>query len=120
MHILNRDEVPEQLMIRLKDFEHKILKNTTLNAPEKLAILQRLVDMDAQIIVSKVEDEFENYINPADVKVKELQDYWIQEDIQVKCTTDAQIRKYFAATGTNTMKKLRVERTMQKLCIVSR
>ena len=39
MHILMGDEVPEQLMIWLKDLEDKILKNTTLSLPTKLAIL---------------------------------------------------------------------------------
>ena len=34
---------------------------------EKLAILRRLVDMEAQTIVSKVEDEFEDYANPEDI-----------------------------------------------------
>ena len=39
MHVLMGDEVPEQLMIWLKNLEDKILKNTTLSSPAKLAIL---------------------------------------------------------------------------------
>ena len=39
MHLLIGDEVPEQLMIWLKDLKDKILKNTTLSLPAKLAIL---------------------------------------------------------------------------------
>ena len=58
MNILNGNEIPEQLMILLKDFEDKIFENTTFTAPEKLAILRCLVDMEAQTIVSKVEAEF--------------------------------------------------------------
>ena len=68
MHILNEDEVPEQFMIWQKDFEDKILKNTTLTTPEKLAILQRLVDMEAQTIVSKVIDKFKDYAKPTDIE----------------------------------------------------
>ena len=56
MHILNEDKVPEQLMIWLKDFKDKILNSTALTVPAKIVILQRLVDMEAQTIVSKVED----------------------------------------------------------------
>ena len=67
IHLLNGDEVPEQLMIWLKDLKDKIIKNTTLTAPAKLAILWRLVDMEAQSIVSKVEDDFEDYTEPEDV-----------------------------------------------------
>ena len=39
MHLLNRDELPEEPMIWLKDFKDKILKSTALTAPAKLAIL---------------------------------------------------------------------------------
>ena len=39
MHLLNGDELPEQLMIWLKDLEDKILKNISLTTPAKLAIL---------------------------------------------------------------------------------
>ena len=92
-------------MIWLKDLKDKILKNTTLTAPAKLAILQRLVDMKAQLIVSKIEDDFKDYAKPEDVL--ELQDYQIREEIQAM--TDAQIRTYFVATGAAAMKKLRVE-----------
>ena len=74
-------------MIWLKDFKDQILKNATLTTLEKLAIFWRLVNIEAQTIVSKVEDELENYSDPTDIE--ELQEYWIREDIQVKCTTDA-------------------------------
>ena len=79
MKILNSDEIPKQLMIWLKDFKDKILKNITLTQVEKLAILRRQVDMEAQNIVRKVEREFEDYSEPNEVD--ELQDYLIPEDI---------------------------------------
>ena len=68
MHVLMGDEVPEQLMIWLKNLEDKILKNTTLSLPSKLAILWRLVDMEAQTIVSKTEEDFLCYAEPEDVE----------------------------------------------------
>ena len=54
-----------------------------LSAPEKLAILPRLVDMKEQTIVSKIKDKFEDYTDPDDVK--ELQNYWIRDDIAIHC-----------------------------------
>ena len=39
MKVLEGDEVPEQLMIWVKDLEDKVLKNEVLKAPGKLAIL---------------------------------------------------------------------------------
>ena len=61
MNILSSNETPEQLMIYLKDFKDKILKNIMLTTPDKLGILRRLVHMEAQTIVSRVEGEFESY-----------------------------------------------------------
>jgi len=43
------------------------LKNTVLIAPEKLAILKKIVDMEAQTIVSGVEVDFEGYSKVKDV-----------------------------------------------------
>ena len=67
MHLLNGDKVLEQLMIWLKNFEDKILKNVVLIVPAKLAIFQLLVDIKAQTIASKVEGEFWGYSEPANV-----------------------------------------------------
>ena len=47
MKVLDGDEVPEQRMIWCKDLEDKVLKNEVLKAPDKLAILPRLVDFEA-------------------------------------------------------------------------
>ena len=77
--LLNGDEVSKELMIWLKDLEDKILKNFVLTAPAKLAILQRLVNMEAQSIASKVESDCKGYIDPEDVS--QLQDYRIREYI---------------------------------------
>ena len=60
--------------------------------------------MEAQLIVSKVENKYKDYAEPEDVI--ELQDYHIRYKIQA--ITDAQIRTYFATTGAAVMKKLRV------------
>ena len=85
MYLLNGDEVPEQLMIWFEDFEDKIIKNVTLSSPAKLNTLRRLVNMKAQTIVSKTEEDFLRYAEPEDVL--ELQDYRIWEEIQAM--TDA-------------------------------
>ena len=70
MNILKGDETPEQLMIYLKNFEDKILENTVSTAPEKLAILRQIVDMEAQTIVSGVEADFEGYSEAEDLDEK--------------------------------------------------
>ena len=57
MKILSGTETPEQLMMYLKNFEDKIYKNIKLTAPEKFAILKRIVDKEAQTIVSEVESD---------------------------------------------------------------
>ena len=72
MNVLVGDETPEHLMIYLKNFEDKILKNTVLTAPEKFAILKRIVDKEVQTIVSDVEDNFGGYSEPEDI------DWWDQ------------------------------------------
>ena len=74
MGVLNGDEVPEQLMIWCKAIEDKVLKNEVLNALGKLVILQRLVDMEAQTILSYVENYYKNiYAEPEDVNL--IMDY---------------------------------------------
>ena len=56
MRILNGDEMLEQLMIWLNDLKEQILKKIVLIEPEKLAILRRFVDMEAQTIMGNIED----------------------------------------------------------------
>ena len=41
--VLSGNEAPEQLMMYLKNYEDKIYKNVVLTAPEKFAILKRLL-----------------------------------------------------------------------------
>ena len=78
-------------MIWLKDYEDKIIKNVTLSAPAKLAILRRLVDFEAQTILSTVENDYKNiYVEPEAVPL--LMDYKVQEEILTKYTTDDQVR----------------------------
>ena len=90
MKVLEGDEVPEQLMIWLKDLEDKVLKNEILKAPAKLAILRRLVDFKAQTILSTVENDYKNLYNePDDVNL--LTNYKVREEILQECTKDAQV-----------------------------
>ena len=62
--------------------------------------------------MSKAEEDFLCYAEPEDVL--ELQDYKIREDILAKCTTDAQVRTYFAASGAAAMKKHRTDQIVQE------
>ena len=108
MRVLEGDETPEQLMIWLKDFEDKILKNVTLIAPAKLAILRRLVDFEAQTILSTVENDYEKIYVETEV-VNLLQGYKVRQEILTKYTTDATVCTYFTDGGNAACKKLRVE-----------
>ena len=94
MRVLEGDETPEQFMIWLKDYEDKIIKNVTLSAPAKLAILRRLVDFEAQTILSTVENDYKNiYVEPEAVNL--LTNCKVREEILRKYTTDDQVRIYF-------------------------
>ena len=90
MKVLEGDEVPEQLMIWLKDLEDKVLKNEILKAPTKLAILQLLVAFEAQTILSTVENDYKNiYVEPEAFPL--LTNYKVQGEILTKYTTDDQV-----------------------------
>ena len=52
----------------LKNYEDKIYKNAVLTPLEKLAILKRIVDKEAQTIVSEVKSDYDKYAEPEDVK----------------------------------------------------
>ena len=69
--------------------------------------------MEARTIVSKTEEDFLCYAEPEDVE--ELKDYKIQENILATCTTDAQVRNYFAATGNVAMRRLRIDHIIQEV-----
>ena len=86
MNVLSGNETPEQLMMYLKNYEDKIYKNTELSAPQKLAILKRIVDKEAQTIVSEVESDYGKYVDPEDVD--EIKNHKIQVDITDTYTTD--------------------------------
>ena len=66
--------------------------------------------MEAQSIVSKVENDYKGYTDPKDVL--QLQDYQIREEIQAKYTTDDLVRTCFGNGGSKQVKKLRVEHIM--------
>ena len=99
-------------MMYLKNYEDKIYKNAVLTAPEKFAILKRIVDKEAQTIVSEVESDYGKYVEPEDVE--EIKDHKIQDNIADTYTTDNQIRVYFAASGSAAAKKKRIEHIIQK------
>ena len=54
LFIRQGNKTPEQLMIYLKNYNGKINKNVSLTALEKLPFLKRIVNKEAQIIISKV------------------------------------------------------------------
>ena len=58
MRVLEGDEVPEQLMIWIEDYEDKIFNNNALSTPAKLGFLRRLVAFEAQSILSQVECDY--------------------------------------------------------------
>ena len=76
-----------------------------------MAILKRIIDKEAQTIVSDVKADFKGYSKADDVN--KLMDHKIYEDIRNACTTDNQIMVYFAASGNAAMKKKRAEHIIQ-------
>ena len=112
MKVLSGNETPEQLMMYLKNYEDKIYKNAVLTRLEKLAILKRIVDKDAQTIVSEVESDYDKYAEPEDVE--EIKNHKVQVDILKEYTTDDKIRTYFAATGAVAVKKKRIKHIIQE------
>ena len=113
MKLLDEDEVPEQFMIWLKDLEDKVLKNEVLKAPGRLVILRRLVNFEAQTILSNVENDYKNiYKEPEDVTL--LTDYRIRDEILAKYTTDQEVKIYFGDGGAADVKKLRVEHIIKE------
>ena len=100
-------------MIWLKNFEDKILNNEVLKAPAKLAIMRRLVDEEAQTILSKVENDYKQlYAKPEDIDL--LFDYKLREEICTKYTTDAEVRVYFGDAGPAAVKIVRVEHIIRE------
>ena len=76
-------------------------------------MLRRLVDEEAQTILSKVEKDYkEVYSKPDDVEL--LTDYKIREEILTKYTTDAEVRTYFGDGGAAAVKVVRVEHIIRK------
>ena len=94
MKVLEGHEVPEQLMIWIKDLEDKFLKNKILKAPAKLAILRRLVDFEAHIILSTVENGYKNVYAELE-SVNLLTNCKVREEILRKYITDYQVQVYF-------------------------
>ena len=111
--MLEGDEVPEQLMIWIQDYDNNILNNIALSAPAKLGFLRRLVAFEAQSILSQVERDYkDHYAEPADISL--LDDYKIQKEIRDKFTTDNQVRTYFGTAGDAQCKKIRVKHIIRE------
>ena len=113
MRVLEDNEQPEQYTIWLKDYEDKILANKVLKAPAKLAILRTLIDEEAQTILCKVENDYnQRYAEPEDVDL--LFDYKLREEVCTKYTTDAEVRVYFGDAGPAVVKIVRVEHIIRE------
>ena len=73
-------------MIYLKNYKNEIIKNTVLTTPEKLAIRRKIVNMEAQVIVSGVEAKFKGYSEADDVD--KIKNHKIHKDTPAIYTTD--------------------------------
>ena len=107
MFILQGNETPEQLMIYLKNYDEQIYNNVSLAPLEKLAFLKRIIDKEAQTIVSNVEANFKDYTEVEDVD--EIHHHQIREEIRAEFDTDDKIRSYFSSTGSAVYKKRQIE-----------
>ena len=107
MFVLQGDETPEQLMLWIKNFHDKIDNNaSSLTPAARLTYLRRIVDKEAQTIVSNVETAFENYSNATDINL--IEDQRIRDEIRVECTTDAAIVVYFGNTANAVRKRMKI------------
>ncbi|OEU21421.1 hypothetical protein FRACYDRAFT_235044 [Fragilariopsis cylindrus CCMP1102] len=93
MYILQGDETPEQLMLWIKNYNDKI--NVALAPAARLTFLRRIVDKEAQTIVSNVETAFEGYSDAEDIDL--IEDQTIRDEIRDDCPDDATIDAYFNA-----------------------
>ena len=105
--ILHENETPEQLMIYLNKFDTKVSKNLLLTEKERLAFLKRIVNKEAQTIVSKVEESFEAYAQPDDIE--KIHNHWVRSEILAEYDTDDKVRTCFVATESVAYKKNRVQ-----------
>ena len=81
MYVLQGDETPEQLMLWIKNYNDKI--NVTLTPAARLTFLRRIVDKEAQTIVSNVEAAFESYSDAEDIN--KIEDQRIRAEIRAEC-----------------------------------
>ncbi|OEU11608.1 hypothetical protein FRACYDRAFT_244725 [Fragilariopsis cylindrus CCMP1102] len=109
MYILQGDETPEQLMLWIKNYNDKI--NVSFAPAARLTFLRRIVDKEAQPIVSNVETAFENYPDAEDIDL--IEDQRIKDDIRVECPDDATIAVYFNA-GTAAQKRKKITHIIQE------
>ena len=94
-------------MLYLKDFGDKINNNLSLLVAEKLDILRHIVIKEVQLIVSKVEAKFDQYIEPECINT--IGDYTIQTKIWRECDTDNTIRSYFRDNDLSLYKEARLD-----------
>jgi hypothetical protein len=109
MYILQGDETPEQLMLWIKNYNDKI--NVSLAPAARLTFLRRIVDKEAQTIVSNVETAFESYEDAEDID--KIEDQKIRDEIRTDCPDDATIEAYFTA-GTAAQKKKKITHIIEE------
>jgi hypothetical protein len=106
MYVLQGDETPEQLMLWIKNYDDKI--NVSLAPAARLTFLRRIVDKEAQTIVSNVEAAFESiYIN-------KIEDQRIRAEIRAECPTDNAISVYFGDNANAARKRLKITHIIQE------
>ena len=109
MYILQGDETPEQLMLWIKNYNDKI--NVSLAPAARLTYLRRIVDKEAQTIVSNVETAFESYEDAEDID--KIADSRIRDEIRDACPDDATIDVYFNA-GTAAQKRVKISHIIRE------
>ena len=113
MFLLQGDRTPEQLMLWIKNFHDKIDNNaSTLTPAARLTFLRRIVDKEAQTIVSNVETAFENYSDAEDINL--IEDQRIRAEIRVECTTDNAISVYFSNAANAARKRMKTKHIIQE------
>lgn len=91
IHFLQVDEIPEQLMLWLKNYGENINKNPLLESAEKWAMLNWIINKEAQPIMSKVEGNFKIYMDPECIDM--ISDHAVQIKVyNLLCDTDNKFR----------------------------
>ena len=84
----------------------------SLTPAARLTYLRRIVDKEAQTIVSNVEAAFESYSIATDVTL--IEDQRIRLEIAVECPTDHAIGVYFSNAANAARKKMKITHIIQE------